>query len=347
MDQFDRIFQLHRLLASRRATGLSFDDLLETLRQHDHKQTASTLKRTLRYMRERLQAPLIHDRERGGYRYDGEAAYELPGLWFTSQELAALLILEEVLERHPLGLLSEALTPFRAKLERLLERSDTGLPGWRSRLRLLRMAARPVGSQFTVVASALARRQRLRIDYHARSDDRMAPRIVSPQRLTLYRDNWYLDAWCHTREDLRIFALDRIIAAEAVDQPAQDIPDLQLDQSLATSYGIFSGEPTALAVLRFSARAARWIAAETWHPQQQDTPHEDGSLTRRLPYHRSEELIMDLLRHGADVEILEPPALRQTVIARLRAALGVYRSDADASEQPGTEHQAARFRSAI
>jgi predicted DNA-binding transcriptional regulator YafY len=349
MDQFDRVFLLHRLLASRRATVVSVDEMLELLREHDPDNRGkhrSTLKRALRYLRERLDAPLVHDRERGGYCYDRNLSFELPGLWFTADELAALLVLEQALAQQPLGLLSETLAPARHKPDRLLERSGVGLPQWRTRLRLLRMAARSVGTQFAAIAGALARRQRLRIDYHARSDDRMAPRIVSPQRLTLYRDNWYLDAWCHLREDLRTFALDRIIAAQAQDTPAHEVPAEQLDAVLATSYGIFSGRPSATAVLRFSPHAARWVAAETWHPQQRDTLEDDGHLIRELPYHRSEELIMDLMRHGPEVQVLQPDSLRTAVIARLRDALQAYASAAPAALQ-AAEPALGRFGAAI
>jgi len=333
VDQFDRVFRLHRLLAGRK-TAMPADDLCIELDC-----SRATLYRHLAYLRDALGAPLVHDREHGGYRYEGGARFELPGLWFSADELAALLVLDELLERQPFGLLAQTLTPFRARLEKLAQRAGVGLPNWRSRLRLLRMAARSAGAHFGSVAEALARRRRLRIDYHARHDDRMAMRTVSPQRLTLYRDNWYLDAWCHARRDLRTFALDRIIAAEILDEAAQEIPEAHLDRKLATSYGIFAGEPTATAVLRFSPHAARWVAAETWHPQQQDTREDDGALIRRLPYHRSEELVMDLLRHGPEVQVLEPPALRETVVARLRAALDGYAASTAQKSRPPPHQQ--------
>jgi predicted DNA-binding transcriptional regulator YafY len=328
MNQFDRIVRLHRLLAGRK-TARPTEDLLEHLGC-----SRATLNRCLAYLRDVLGAPLRYDREQGGYRYEGADRYELPGLWFSSEELAALLVLDELLERQPLGLLAQTLAPFRARLEALARRTGVGLPGWRSRLRLLRMAARPAGEHFGLVAEALARRKRLRIDYHARHDDRMAPRTVSPQRLVLYRDNWYLDAFCHRRADLRIFALDRIVAAEILDQAAEELAEDRLDRTLATSYGIFAGEPTATAELCFSPHAARWVAAETWHPQQEDRREEDGSLLRRLPYHRSEELIMDLLRHGPEVEVLAPAELREALVRRLRQTLAAYAPPARQTAEP-------------
>jgi predicted DNA-binding transcriptional regulator YafY len=339
MNQFDRIFALHRLLKARR-TGIAFDDLLLKL---DLKRT--TLQRTLDFLRDALNAPLIHDRQLGGYLYTDER-YELPGLWFSASELSALLLLDEVIAQHPLGLLSAALLPARSRIENLLQQSGAGIPAWRSRLRLLRIAARDSGSQFHLVAEAVAQRRRLRIDYHARSDDRMQPRIVSPQRLTLYRENWYLDAWCHQREALRIFSLDRVIAAEVLGEPALDVAEDQLQRVLATSYGIFAGEPDAMAVLRFSAHASRWVSAETWHPEQQDRRDEQDRLIRSLPYRRAEELLMDLLRHGPEVEVLAPDSLRRELVARLERTLAQYSAAAnmalDGVGSEGAERNAPR-----
>src|SRR5690606_25885846 len=81
----------------------------------------------------------------------------------------------------------------------------------------------------------------LAFEYRARSTDAPTRRLVSPQRLTHYRDNWYLDAWDHEREALRSFALDRIRQPRPGEARARDLPEAELDQHLASSYGIFSG----------------------------------------------------------------------------------------------------------
>jgi predicted DNA-binding transcriptional regulator YafY len=86
-------------------------------------------------------------------------------------------------------------------------------------------------------------------------------------------------------------------------------------------------------VLRFSPHAARWIAAETWHPAQADESQGDGGLIRRIPYRRSDELAMDILKYGADVEVIEPAALRKEIERRLRAALRVYEDAAQGNGQ--------------
>src|SRR4030067_2182248 len=72
------------------------------------------------------------------------------------------------------------------------------------------------------VACALLQRNSLHISYHGRGNDETSSREISPQRLIHYRDNWYLDAWCHSRNALRSFAVERITAAKALPQRCRD-----------------------------------------------------------------------------------------------------------------------------
>lgn len=64
------------------------------------------------------------------------------------------------------------------------------------------------------------------------------------------------------------------------------------------------------------------MANETWHPQQKGTFDRDGSYLLELPYHDDRELVMDVLRHGADVEVLGPAELRAAVVAQARTVVG-------------------------
>ena len=91
-------------------------------------------------------------------------------------------------------------------------------------------------------------------------------------------------------------------------------------------YGIFAGakQKSHWATLRFTPEAAQWVKDEQWHPAQQAKMAEDGSLTLRLPYADMTELAMDVLRHGEQVQVIEPAALAKYVTERHRAAAGVY-----------------------
>jgi predicted DNA-binding transcriptional regulator YafY len=112
---------------------------------------------------------------------------------------------------------------------------------------------------------------------------------------------------------LRSFAIDAIHRAEILDQPARDIDDAHLDEVLGSGYGIFSGADVQWAVLRFSPERSRWVAQEKWHPDQQGKALDDGGFELRVPYSDEPELLMDILRHGRHVEVLEPADLREAV----------------------------------
>ena len=89
-------------------------------------------------------------------------------------------------------------------------------------------------------------------------------------------------------------------------------------------YGIFSGRDVQWAKLRFTSKQARWVAPEQWHPQQRSRFDPDGSYVLELPYSDDRELVMDILKHGVEVEVLAPDNLRSTVRYRLLAALERY-----------------------
>jgi len=113
-------------------------------------------------------------------------------------------------------------------------------------------------------------------------------------------------------------------AAEVLDRAARDVPAKELDEALASGYGIFGGRDTRWARLRFSPVRARWVAAEQWHPDQRAHFEADGAYVLEVPYSDDRELVMDILKFGPDVEVLEPPGLRQRVRQLLGEALQRY-----------------------
>ena len=174
---------------------------------------------------------------------------------------------------------------------------------------------------FQAVGSALLRRQRLQIEYHGRGRNVVQAREVSPQRLIHYRDNWYLDAWCHLRNALRSFAVDAIGTARVLERAAIDVADTELDAMLGAGYGIFAGREVRWATLRFSAERSRWVADETWHRNQRGRFEADGRYVLELPYADPRELVMDILRHVPEVEVLGPRELQEDVRQKLLAGV--------------------------
>jgi predicted DNA-binding transcriptional regulator YafY len=210
-------------------------------------------------------------------------------------------------------------------MERLLALTPGATRPDPAKIRILAMGGRGKNHRlFPHLASALFDGKRLYIAYRSRGKDETTDRQISPQTLVRYRDNWYLDAWCHLRDDLRSFAVERIEAARTLDTPARVIGPDHLEKHFAQAYGIFAGPAEHTAVLRFSARRARWIADEQWHSRQEGRHLDDGRYELRLPFGDHRELLMDILRYGADVEVLEPEFLRRAVEEEITAMVKIY-----------------------
>jgi predicted DNA-binding transcriptional regulator YafY len=324
MSGMGRIYQIDQMLGAQRVVSRA--ELLERLGV-----SWATLKRDIAYMRDRLNAPVVFDRALGGYRFAKVEQrlgppYELPGLWFAAEEIHALLTMQHLLSNLDTGgLLGPQIQPLLARLTGLLGAADNPVEEVQRRMRIQTVGARQFHlDHFQAVGSALLRRKRLLIRYHARGTDEVTEREVSPQRLNHYRHNWYLDAWCHLRDGLRAFSVDAIEHAEILDTPAMDIADERLDEVLGSGYGIFSGDQVSWAVLRFTPERARWVAAERWHPKQEGRLLDDGGYELRVPYTDDRELIMDILKYGGDCRVIKPAGLRARVADELRRGLENY-----------------------
>jgi len=323
LDRTERFHIIDQLLSNRRlVTRAQFLETLEV--------SPATFKRDLEYMRDRLAAPIVWNHELRGYSYDdsesGLEQYQLPGLWFNSSEIQALLTMDALLENVQPGILSSHVKPLRSRIRLLLDKGDHSADEVSKRIRILPLAAKAYRSEnFQTISQALLTRKRLHIRYYSRQHDSETNRDISPQRLIYYRDNWYLDSWCHWRLGLRSFSVDAIKQVEILPEVAKDIDESHLNRELASGYGIFSGAQTREAILRFSPVIARWVSRELWHSRQQSHYDKAGYYVLQIPYSQDTELIMDILKHGPEVEVLEPPELRRKVIDRIEAMGKVYR----------------------
>ncbi|MGD8580976.1 MAG: WYL domain-containing protein [Lysobacterales bacterium] len=321
MSKVERLYHLHNILSQRR-TPISRQDLMDRLEC-----SQATLYRLVAELRDYLGAPIEQDPDNRGFYYDRsyEQPFELPGIWISPGELQALLSARQVLANVQPGLLEGELDSLQGRITSLLRQKGVEPEEGDSRIQIQHVAGRAVPARmFQDILGALIRRRRLKIRYHGRRRDEETERVVSPQRLTQYRNSWYLDAWCHQAKGLRSFALERIRHQALLDEAAKDVSPDDLSAHFDQSYGIFSGPAEHLADLRFTPEMARWISEEIWHPDQQGEFEDDGSWRLKVPFSSARELIMDILRHGSEVEVLAPDFLREAVAAEARKTADQY-----------------------
>lgn len=308
MSETLRLYTLRELFKQRRM--IRRNELLQHLEI-----SPATLKRDLAKLRDQMNTPIVFDRDLGAYRLDaGSDQHELPGVWFTPEELLGLLSIQNMIEALMPGLLGPRLRPLQRKIREMLLKQGLDPDVLAERIRLLHAGKRRFEmAHFETVAKATLERKRLRIRHFNRQRGEHVERDISPQQIVHYRDNWYVDARCHLRRDIRCFAIDAIEHAQLLDVAADEVDKDQLRLSMQASYGIFAGSPKAWARLRFSPERSRWVRHEQWHPQQRQRLADDGALELEVPYSDERELMGDILRHGADVQVLGPAELRRQV----------------------------------
>lgn len=314
----ERITKIVRLIRKRGSASMAF--LVDELEV-----SQASIKRDLDFLRDRLGCRLEWDRSKRGWVIRDDLAaggrFELPGVWFDSSEVFALLTMLHLVEGVQPGLLEDHVGPLKTRLRSMLAEGTKSARPIERKLRLIHFAPRRVEPKhFQVVAGALLEGKRLRLQYWNRDRKEQTDRDISPQQLVHYRENWILDAWCHGKNGLRSFALESIRSVRVLKETSIEVDQQEMQAHFRSGYGIFAGTAMHRARVRFTAERAQWVDKETWHHDQTSEYLDDGSFVLEVPYSSDQELVMDLLRHSPEVEVLEPPELRQKLHAALCAA---------------------------
>ena len=319
MSEMVRLIRYAELLSNRRF--MTKQDLMAK-----QEVSLATLKRDLVKLRDQMNVPIVFDRDLGGYKLDKTSERtELPGFWFSQDEILALLTIQNMIGELEPGLLGPKLKPLQTRLNSILVSQGLSAETLTQRVRLLHAGKRRMPLQsFEAVAKGTLERKQVQILHLNRQSGEKLDRAISPQQLLYYRDNWYVDAWCHLRGGVRSFAIDAIETAQVLDKPAKELDPPILKKHMSSGYGIFGGQANAIAKLQFSATRARWVQFEEWHPDQKGTLAKDGSYTLEVPYSDERELIGDILRLGSDVKVLGPDSLVRQLRKEIEKTLARY-----------------------
>ena len=220
MDRSERFYKIQGMLQNRGVVRTQeFLDELEV--------SKATFKRDLEYLRDRMRAPIVYDRHEEAYRFDMGVAdkelWQLPGLLVHGRGDAGAAhdgqaARRPAARRAERGRRAAAQTAARPCSSPRQHSADDIA----KRIRILAIGSRKVEpAHFRALSTALLSRRRLRIRHQRRQDGEVLEREVSPQRLVHYRDNWYLDAWCHKRQAVRTFGVDAIEAVAVSDKAAE------------------------------------------------------------------------------------------------------------------------------
>ncbi|MGD8666104.1 MAG: transcriptional regulator [Desulfobacterales bacterium] len=173
------------------------------------------------------------------------------------------------------------------------------------------------------ISQALVDRQMIEIDYYTMSRKKRTQRKVAPYKIWLFDGAFYLVGNCGLREDIRVFALDRIKTLRLTDETFEIPEDFQVEDFMQTSFGVFHGKPQKVRI-RFAPEVAGYIREKTWHTTQKLTSQNDGSVIFEARVAGTDEIKYWLMSWGGKAEVLSPATLRDEILAEAKAMQHTY-----------------------
>lgn len=171
----------------------------------------------------------------------------------------------------------------------------------------------------TAVRKAVGDSRAVRIEYYSASRDALSERIVDPIRVVLIGDHSYLEAWCRETESVRLFRFDRIVEAHELDEPAAPPPPAV---KAPPSTGLFEADPSLPSATLRIAPGAAWMFE--YFPMRLITELPDGYCEAAMTYAADEWMTRQILGFGADVQVLAPASLAESVRRAAGSALEAY-----------------------
>lgn len=286
-----------------------------------------TAQRDIEFMRNRLCAPLQYDPALRGYRYENDA-YELPGLWIREEELVSLLVSSRLAAAVPDDALKASLHKFLNSILRLHAVSeDISLETIKQKVSVKNIEyCRTDEKIFHRVLDALLHARLLRITYYSPHNDEATTRDILPLHLLSYMGTWHIIAHCSLKDGLRDFVLSRIrsVAPSPGSLPACETA-ASVKEYIRKHFGIMTGGETFEVCLRFSVAVSPWLAEQVWHPTQQTHWESDGTLCLTFPVADFREVKREILKYGAQVEVITPAGLREEVMKEIEKMKNIYR----------------------
>ena len=225
-------------------------------------------------------------------------------------------------------------TPFYDSLESLFQKVKTTLPPESIKYlknieQTLHLGVKPYKEYgkfkgiLNQVNDAAVNRKSIEIVYFTMSRKQESRRRVNPYRIWFFNGTFYLIGFCHTRKEVRIFALDRIKMLHQTKEAFEIPEDFSLDDFVGRSFGVYQGEPVHIKVW-FHADIAGYINEKIWHESQQVHVQDDGSIILEAEVAGTDEIRFWIMSWGSRATVLEPASLRDEIREEAEMMAGRY-----------------------
>jgi predicted DNA-binding transcriptional regulator YafY len=282
---------------------------------HELEVTPRTIHRDFEFLRDHVRAPIAFDSHKNGYFYS-DTSYRLPYFQVSEGECVALFLAERLLQQYRgTTFASDISNLFRKVVDSLSEPISIDLQHLSEAISARHHNTEPGDAKrFEQLHRAVRAGRRLEITYWTASRDETSRRVVDPYHFASIDGNWYLVAFCHRREEVLMFAPQRIRDLRETGESFERPADFRINEYLDVGFRTCRGNGRLQTVrLLFAPHAARYVRERQWHPTQKLREHADGSLMLTFRVNHLLEVKRWVLSFGNDCEVLTPKELSEQI----------------------------------
>jgi predicted DNA-binding transcriptional regulator YafY len=147
---------------------------------------------------------------------------------------------------------------------------------------------------------------------------------LHPYRLCLVKQAWYLIGRPSDSNLPKTYRIARFKTLRMIDSVADLPADFDLKSYFGNAWGVFRGDQTFDVEVEFTKEAAPLVTESEWHSTQKVRRHKDGSATLSFRVDGLNEIIWWVLGWTGRAKVIQPPELREMVVANLRRSLKDY-----------------------
>jgi len=311
---YERYLWFHQRLKKNR-----FPKLKELMEKFEISQRQAA--REIEHMRLFFNAPVEYSSEEKGYYYS-DHSFEFPVPMVSEEEIISLIIAKRLSVTIPDKGRKKRLDSFFENLSAYFELDAAELE---KRISLKNVRYYRVNPEvFDAVLQGLNKNKKLDITYRSVFTKKDTQRIIDPLHLILYMGNWHIIAFCEVKKGLRDFALSRIKKVEILaDGIAEDLKAIDIKEKIDGAYGIFFEGTKKKVVLKFTEKVSDYVKEQVWFPGQK-VKEENGNLILTFFVTDFREVVREVLSFGADVEVMEPEALREIIKENIKKLSRLY-----------------------
>lgn len=287
----------------------------------------STVMRDIEFLRNEYNMPIEYSDEYKGY-YFTDPTFEIQSVMLSEGELLSISTILPLMEQYKNTPLENIYKNLMNKfMEMMPDKVSVSSSLIESDIKFISDPLPNIDEKvFNSVFDAIRNKKTLEFGYRAIKNTDYTTRQFDPYKVLCQKGNWYAIGWCHKHNDIIEYALSRMKDIKITGNSFVFKSDFDINRYIDSDFGIWiNKEEPKLIELIFSKDINTFILERTWHAKQNCYQREDGSVYLSFMSNQMQESLRWVLSFGSQVQVLNPPELKEQVLKEIDKMGGIYK----------------------